>query len=60
MSLYHVYESNLHLACLLAIGWFLFRLSRLGRRVTYLPPGPRTIPILGNAHLMLGVNLHKK
>ncbi|KAJ7040657.1 cytochrome P450 [Mycena alexandri] len=33
---------------------------RLGRREPGLPPGPPTIPVLGNAHLLGGKDLHLK
>lgn len=36
-------------ACLLVL---LYRLSRVGQRPKGLPPGPPTIPILGNIHLI--------
>lgn len=32
--------------------WMVARLLKLGRREKYLPPGPPTLPVLGNAHLM--------
>jgi hypothetical protein len=38
------------IAAVVAVG--LFRLSRVGRRPTGYPPGPPTLPILGNLHLM--------
>jgi hypothetical protein len=33
---------------------------RYGRREKHLPPGPPTVPILGNAHLLSATDLHKK
>ncbi|OAG44327.1 hypothetical protein AYO21_01323 [Fonsecaea monophora] len=44
---------------LLAIAAFLLiKLSKVGRRAPGLPPGPPTIPILGNLHLMPTKNPH--
>ncbi|KAF2828283.1 cytochrome P450 oxidoreductase-like protein [Ophiobolus disseminans] len=40
--------------------WILLKVLRSGRREKYLPPGPPTVPILGNAHLMPWTNLHLK
>uniref|UniRef100_A0A8H7XLV8 C2H2-type domain-containing protein n=1 Tax=Psilocybe cubensis TaxID=181762 RepID=A0A8H7XLV8_PSICU len=34
------------------LAWLGFKLLRIGRRDKTLPPGPRTIPVLGNAHLI--------
>ncbi|KAF2125588.1 cytochrome P450 oxidoreductase-like protein [Dothidotthia symphoricarpi CBS 119687] len=42
------------------IAYLLFKLLRFGRREKYLPPGPPTIPILGNAHLIPAKNIHLK
>lgn len=36
------------ICALLLAYWALRRLSRIGQREPYLPPGPRTTPILGN------------
>ncbi|CAL1707469.1 unnamed protein product [Somion occarium] len=30
------------------VGWVVYRCSRIGARESYLPPGPPTIPLLGN------------
>ncbi|KAF7340735.1 Cytochrome p450 [Mycena sanguinolenta] len=35
-----------------AVAWFTFKVIRIGRRDEKLPPGPPTIPILGNIHLL--------
>lgn len=35
----------------LALSLVLYKLSGFGRRETYLPPGPPTVPIAGNAHI---------
>ncbi|KAF2851961.1 cytochrome P450 oxidoreductase-like protein [Plenodomus tracheiphilus IPT5] len=34
------------------VGLIVFKVLRFGRREKHLPPGPPTIPILGNAHLL--------
>jgi hypothetical protein len=33
--------------------YFLYRLLRIGHRPRGIPPGPPTVPILGNIHLVL-------
>lgn len=33
--------------------YFVFKLLRYGHREKHLPPGPPTLPILGNAHLLV-------
>lgn len=38
----------------------LLRLLRIGRRPADIPPGPPTIPILGNIHLMPAKDAHKQ
>ncbi|KAF2114293.1 cytochrome P450 2D18 [Lophiotrema nucula] len=38
----------------------LFKLFRFGQRDKRLPPGPPTLPILGNAHLIPAHGLHRK
>ena len=40
--------------------YVVVNLLRFSSRTKYLPPGPPTIPILGNAHLLMGENLHQK
>ncbi|KAJ7176735.1 cytochrome P450 [Mycena filopes] len=40
--------------------WGVVFVLRLGRREANLPPGPPTIPVLGNAHLLGGKELHLK
>lgn len=32
----------------IAVLWGLYRLSRIGERQSYLPPGPPTKPVVGN------------
>jgi hypothetical protein len=42
-------------------GLFLvYKLLRFGHRDKRLPPGPPTIPVLGNAHLIPSHGLHLK
>jgi len=31
--------------------WLIFKLLRVGRRDPALPPGPPTVPVIGNVHL---------
>lgn len=38
----------------------IVRLLRFGRREKHLPPGPPTVPILGNAHLTVDPKIFKK
>jgi hypothetical protein len=37
---------------------FVWRISRIGRRPKNLPPGPPTLPIIGNLHQMPKENVH--
>ena len=39
-------------ACSIVLFFYLPRLLRIGRRASDLPPGPPTIPLLGNLHLV--------
>ncbi|KAH8882222.1 cytochrome P450 [Thozetella sp. PMI_491] len=41
-------------ACLAALYW----LSQIGRRPANYPPGPPTVPVLGNIHLMPEADIH--
>ncbi|ESK85931.1 cytochrome [Moniliophthora roreri MCA 2997] len=38
-------------ALLFFLTWLVSKILRVGRRESYLPPGPPTIPILGNLHM---------
>jgi hypothetical protein len=40
--------------------YILFKLLRFGHREKHLPPGPSTVPILGNAHLLPSTGLYIK
>lgn len=48
------------LSSLIAIIYAIFRLARFGSREKYLPPGPSTFPIVGNAHLAVDKDLYKR
>lgn len=39
------------LAAALAIAYAIYRISQIGQRERYLPPGPPTVPLLGNIHI---------
>ncbi|KIW01166.1 uncharacterized protein PV09_07451 [Verruconis gallopava] len=41
-------------SCLLVVYW----LSQIGKRPADYPPGPPTVPVLGNIHLMPDVDIH--
>ena len=38
--------------------WLLYRLLRIGRRPKDYPPGPPTVPLLGNIHQIPGTDPH--
>lgn len=40
--------------------FLIYKLLRFGHRDKRLPPGPPTIPILGNAHLIPSTGIHLK
>ena len=44
---------------LLVLGYAVYRFLSLGSRGKSLPPGPKTIPLLGNAHLIPTVATEK-
>lgn len=49
MSSIAPYTVSIILACVILVGYKLFR---IGRRDPSLPPGPPVVPVLGNAHLI--------
>lgn len=49
-SLDMAFFTVMHLAAL-CLAALVYRISRIGKREPNLPPGPPTIPILGNLHI---------
>lgn len=43
--------ATIQLAAVLAVGYAIYRLSQIGKREGFLPPGPPTMPLLGNIHV---------
>lgn len=43
--------SAIQLAAALVVGYLIYRLSQVGKREAFLPPGPPTVPLLGNIHV---------
>jgi len=44
----------------LALVWLVIKAMSIGKRETYLPPGPPTIPLLGNLHIFPKTEAHFK
>ncbi|KAG8918628.1 hypothetical protein FRC02_002216 [Tulasnella sp. 418] len=40
--------------------WCGYKLIQIGKRESFLPPGPDTVPLLGNLHLIPKTNIHYK
>lgn len=53
-------ESHGEVLLVLLVFFLLFKVLRIGSRESSLPPGPPTLPILGNAHLLPSRDLHLK
>ncbi|KAF2871230.1 cytochrome P450 oxidoreductase-like protein [Massariosphaeria phaeospora] len=53
-------SSPFGIASLVLAGYLFSKLLRFGHREKHLPPGPPTLPILGNAHLIPSTNFYKK
>ncbi|KAG9019271.1 hypothetical protein FRB90_004540 [Tulasnella sp. 427] len=47
------------LAAALSTGWILYKVLSIGKRETDLPPGPKTVPVLGNLLDFPKVNAHE-
>ncbi|KAI0793048.1 cytochrome P450 [Irpex lacteus] len=50
--------SLVFLAAALSVAFAIYRISRIGKREDYLPPGPPTVPLLGNIHILPRVFAH--
>lgn len=44
----------------LVIIYILAKLARFGSREKHLPLGPSTLPVIGNAHLVVDSNLYRR
>ncbi|EEB95713.1 hypothetical protein MPER_05275 [Moniliophthora perniciosa FA553] len=53
-------SNSITLVLLFFLAWLVLKIVRVGRRESYLPPGPPTIPILGNLHVFPTASPHIK
>jgi hypothetical protein len=51
---------NLWIFAVFGAIYVIFKILRFGSREKHLPPGPPTYPIVGNAHLLMDVNLYRR
>ncbi|KAI3609029.1 cytochrome p450 [Moniliophthora roreri] len=56
----HVMSTALASLLFPLLAWLLFKALRIGRRERFLPPGPPTVPILGNMHVFPTESPHLK
>jgi hypothetical protein len=58
--MFELKDSLTKIISLLLASYIIAQVLRFGRREKYLPPGPSTVPVLGNAHLLPATGLHTK
>ncbi|KAK7032159.1 hypothetical protein VNI00_013333 [Paramarasmius palmivorus] len=52
--------ASVFISLLILLAWLFPRILKIGRRELFLPPGPPTIPILGNLHIFPLESTHLK